>query len=131
MKKSLLLLSVLIMLGCNLPTSPTDVDAMTWWPEAENRILNWLYIHPECGILVYVKPSVTAVVRGDVPTCTYDDDRREVVVGYNTPPGACMAHELGHAALEQAGNKCWRDYEHDRIAPQRPDHIALQKPKEN
>ncbi len=28
----------------------------------------------------------------------------------------CMAHELGHAALEMGGNDCWREYEHDRFA---------------
>jgi len=106
--------------GCALPTTPTDIDATVYWEEAEDRLLNWLYIHQECGWGgdAFRMPRVT-VVRGNVPTCTYDDDERKITIGI-ADPGACMPHELGHAALEQVGNRCWRDYEHDRIAPPRP-----------
>lgn len=126
----IVVLSVLI--GCDMasPTGPSSslpsVDQMDAWPEAEERILNWLYTHKECRStykmprvrLLDAKPTLAGAA------CEYDPNERIIRAPgqYQTTAwgAGCIAHELGHAALHQAGNDCWRPYEHDGVAPKRP-----------
>jgi len=127
--RGLMVLLLFAFSGCaNRTTGITDIpdyNYMAHWPEAENRILNWLYLHQECS-QDYVVPTIT-LREGNPATCTYNGRSHVVTYKPETLEG-CIAHELGHGALEQAGNDCWRDYEHDCLkdpsvpcsAPQRP-----------
>jgi hypothetical protein len=120
---AIVVLSVLLGCGMTSPTGPSPAEVsgfepMDYWPVAENRVLNWLYINPQCGDN-YVTPSIT-MREGNPATCEYSPDN-DVVIYNPAMLDGCIAHELGHAALEQAGNDCWRPYEHDAIAPQRPE----------
>ena len=118
----LVVVAVLVM-GCSVEgpalTSPTGVliDPMDWWDEAEYRINHWLgSANQRCTSNTagtsYTKPVIDGVFESDVETCTYSPGSRTIQVNPQYLDG-CMAHELGHAALHQAGNPCWRDYEHD------------------
>lgn len=109
----------MLVVGC-APEGPTStstisVDWMQYWPEAEYRINDWLGWHLGCrsgDSLGYILPVIDGVFESGVDTCTYSPGTR--VIKYNPEfLDGCMAHELGHAALHQAGNSCWRDYEHD------------------
>ena len=109
-----------LMWACKGPLAPSSgADSFVQWPEAEQRIQTWLRQHPECPNS-YVMPSVSLV--NEKPTlkgaaCEYSPSERlirapepyfsEVRFGMG-----CVAHELGHAALHQAGNPCGRRYEH-------------------
>jgi hypothetical protein len=105
-------LFALLFAGCTSLTGPTvDVDLQSYWGEAEYRINHWLSWHPQCP-RNYVKPLIRGIYEANVPTCTYSPGSKTINVNPLYIDG-CMAHELGHAALHQAGNKCWRDYEHD------------------
>ena len=96
--------------GCSMPTAPSSVDAALYWPDAEYRIGEWFSWNEHCATN-YIKPSVT-IVEGSPETCTYNGPNNRITINPIYTSG-CMAHELGHAALEQAGNKCWREYEHN------------------
>lgn len=85
---------------------------LTHWLEAEYRIKYWFSWHPDCA-QDYVLPTIRALTpTDDVATCTYTEGSREIKYREQFFNG-CIAHELGHAALEQAGNGCWHVYEHD------------------
>ncbi len=122
--RRLLLTSLLLTAACDMasPTGPSPAEvsgfnAMDHWPEAKERLLNWLYTHPQCDSN-YVTPSVT-LREGNPNTCLYSES--DVITYRPEMLEGCIAHELGHAALEQAGNDCWRPFEHDGIAPRRPE----------
>ena len=124
MKRLLLAVPLLLVVACDMasPTGPSPAEVsgfkpMDYWPKAENRILNWLYTHPQCDSN-YVTPSVT-LRQGNPKTCLYSES--DVITYRPEMLEGCIEHELGHAALEQADNDCWNDFEHDGIAPQRPE----------
>ena len=95
-----------------MPLTPSAVDPLSYWPEAEYRLNYWLAWHPHCP-KDYVKPVIKAVYEDStIETCTYSPDDRVITVNPAVVSG-CMAHEVGHAALHQAGNGCWKIYEHD------------------
>lgn len=103
--------------GCtqiNVTGSSLDINPMRWWKDSEIRIELWLSWHSECEKQGYIRPKINGVFENDVETCLYLPSSRVLYV--NPDPKlreGCMAHELGHAALHQAGNTCWREFEHD------------------
>ena len=111
------------LVGCaDNPLSPSSVDPFVYWPEAEYRIDYWLDWHTACrsavlpGRAAYIRPVINGVFIREVKpehTCSYNPASLHIYIDPKQDPAGCMAHELGHAALHQAGNPCWRDYEHD------------------
>jgi hypothetical protein len=103
--------------GCITPTSSSSlVDPFQYWDEAQYRIDYWLGWHSACNdanvLRPYHKPVINRVLPAAIPTCDYNADTNTIRYNPSVLDG-CMAHELGHAALYQAGNPCWRDFEHD------------------
>jgi hypothetical protein len=110
------LVMLALFVGCaGSPTGPDLVgptlDVFEYWPDAEYRINYWLNWHPDCS-REDVQPMINGVFDEPVKTCAYNPSDRTISVRPEFIDG-CMAHELGHAALHQAGNDCWRDFEHD------------------
>lgn len=112
--RAILVVGVLIVVGCLSPTSPSSQDAELterYWPEAEYRLNYWLGWHNSCKPN-FVRPAIRWQAAVSEKTCKYFADSR--LVRYNPAVlDGCAAHEIGHAALEQANNPCWHDYEHD------------------
>ena len=109
---------VVATIGCaGGPLAPSGVDPFVYWPEAEYRIGHWLSRHPGCP-QGWVRPVINGVLIREVKpehTCSYSPDSLHIYIDpkEKSNPAGCMAHELGHAALHQAGNRCWRKFEHD------------------
>jgi hypothetical protein len=64
---------------------------------------------------MYMNPVEWVHVRVDTLTpekpCYYRASINTIVYDERWLDG-CMAHELGHAALDMADNACYRDFEH-------------------
>jgi hypothetical protein len=109
------ILGLLLARGCL--TSPGDtstVDVSPWWPEAEHRLQIWLTANPQCDYN-YINPVGKVRIRVDTLTpnkpCYYRASIDTIVYDERWLDGR-MAHELGHAALDMAGNNCYHDFEH-------------------
>ena len=112
------LLGLVLLSSCAtfLSTDRIALDPFEYWSEAEYRIDYWLSWHPECQVGVhgpFSQPVINSVVPSDaIATCDYNPFSRQIRYRPGVEEG-CMAHELGHATLHQAGHPCWRRYEHD------------------
>ena len=110
---------VVLLFGCTTALSPSSIDPFIYWPEAEYRINHWLSDNPSCrsGGAV-ARPVIDGVFERPADgNCFYSPDDRRIYIDpmyrNETRWGmGCMAHELGHAALHQTGNPCWREFEH-------------------
>ena len=102
-------------MACQTPTGTRvhHLNLTPWWAKAQVRLDKWLRQHPGCPQnYVDPMPHVQVNLRPDWDgTCFYRPSENLIVYQERYLDG-CMAHELGHAALEIAGNRCWGKFEH-------------------